>query len=219
MDREEKKRTDRPGGLIGSAARNRLTGGGEMTRVLRTAGVAMVLWLLGTGVAGAGLSLRYPTRAAPAAGQAGDIFDVDIRTTEGGVLDGALRREGDEQWRALDVVALTETVPRGLSEATAIVPPGTPAGRYDLRVRLLDDSGSVRGERVATRALVVEDHGLPTGFEQRAGASWTTHAEELALLTAIDRSARADVDVLGTSVQGRPLHLVRIGAEGPVTES
>ena len=185
-----------------------------MTRVLRTAGVAMVLWLLGTGVAEAGLSLRYPTRAAPAAGQAGDIFDVDIRTTEGGVLDGALRREGDEQWRALDVVALTETVPRGLSEATAIVPPGTPAGRYDLRVRLLTTAAACGGSEWPLARWWSRITGCPPASSSAQERRGRRTRRSSRFLTAIDRSARADVDVLGTSVQGRPLHLVRIGAEG-----
>jgi hypothetical protein len=184
-----------------------------MKRVLRTAGVATVLWLLGGGVAEARLSLHYPTAAKPAAAQAGDIFDVDVLATEAGVVEGSLRRSGDKPWRPLDVVTLTDQVRPGLSEATAIVPPGTSPGRHDLRVRLLDDDGDVLAERVAARALVVEDYGLPTGFEQRAAASWTTHPEELAFLDAVGESRRADVDVLGTSIQGRPMHLVRVGDE------
>jgi hypothetical protein len=183
-----------------------------MMRGVCAAGAALVFWLLGAGAAEASLSVHYPTAAAPAAAQVGDIFDVDVRTTQPGVVDGAFRRAG-EAWRPLDVVTLTEEIRPGLAEATAIVPAGTPAGRYDLRVRLLDGGGRVLAERVAARSLVVEDYGLPTGFEQRAGGSWTTHAEELALLDAVDVSPRVNVDVLGTSVEGRPLHLVRIGAE------
>jgi hypothetical protein len=184
-----------------------------MRRVVRAGAVAIVLWLLGAGMAEARMSVSYPTSGDPAAAQVGDIFDVDVRTTEAGVVEGALRRSGDEQWRPLDVVTLTREVPPGLSEATAIVPPGTPAGSYDLRVRLLDSGGAELAERVVDRSLVIEDYGLPTGFEARAGASWTTHAEELAFLDAIDASPRADADMLGTSVLGRPLHLVRIGGE------
>jgi hypothetical protein len=184
-----------------------------MVRMVRTAGAAIALWLVGAGVAQAQLTVPYPTGAEPAAAQAGDIFDVDVRTAEAGVLEGSLRGSGSEEWRPLDVVTLTEQIPPGLSQATAIVPPGTPAGPYDLRVRLLDGDGTVVAERVAARALVVEAYGLPTGFEERDGASWTTHAEELAFLETVDESSRTDVNVLGTSVQGRPLHLVRIGAE------
>ena len=51
-----------------------------------------------------------------------------------------------------------------------------------------------------------------TGFEQRNGASWTTHEEELAFLQAVDeQSSRVEIDVIGKSLAGRPLHLVRLG--------
>ena len=55
-----------------------------------------------------------------------------------------------------------------------------------------------------------------TGFEQTDGASWTTHEQELAFLAAVDQaSERARVDVVGRTAQGRPLHLVRLGADRP----
>ncbi len=55
-----------------------------------------------------------------------------------------------------------------------------------------------------------------TGFEQRNGASWTTHEEELAFLGAVDRqSRRVAIDTIGETAQGRPLHLVRIGKRPP----
>ncbi len=55
-----------------------------------------------------------------------------------------------------------------------------------------------------------------TGFEQRNGASWTTHEEELAFLEAVDReSDRVKVREIGGTLEGRPLHLVRIGARPP----
>ena len=51
-----------------------------------------------------------------------------------------------------------------------------------------------------------------TGFERTNGAAWTTHAEELAFLDAVDAgSKRARVDVIGRTAQGRPLHLVQLG--------
>ena len=57
-----------------------------------------------------------------------------------------------------------------------------------------------------------------TGFEERSGASWTTHAEELGFLRAVDRlSARTKVAVIGASELGRPMHLVRIGHPRPPT--
>jgi hypothetical protein len=55
-----------------------------------------------------------------------------------------------------------------------------------------------------------------TGFEQREGASWTTHAEELAFLNAVDEaSPRMAVAEIGRTAQKRPLHLVRLGAPAP----
>ena len=55
-----------------------------------------------------------------------------------------------------------------------------------------------------------------TGFEQREGASWTTHEEELAFLKAVAAgSRRVSLDVIGRTEQGRPLHLVSIGAPAP----
>jgi len=63
-----------------------------------------------------------------------------------------------------------------------------------------------------------------TGFEARlaetpvasAGVGWTTLEEEAAFLEEIDAaSERVAVDVVGSSAQGRPLRLVRIGAPAP----
>ncbi|PSJ30313.1 carboxypeptidase [Streptosporangium nondiastaticum] len=52
-----------------------------------------------------------------------------------------------------------------------------------------------------------------TGFELSNGARWTTQAEEQRLLTALDRSSdRVTVRRIGTTRQGRPLQLVRVGA-------
>ncbi|MDF3143030.1 MULTISPECIES: M14 family metallocarboxypeptidase [unclassified Streptomyces] len=51
-----------------------------------------------------------------------------------------------------------------------------------------------------------------TGFEQSNGARWTGQSEEQDFLAAVDRgSDRVSVGRIGTTKQGRPLHLVRIG--------
>lgn len=53
-----------------------------------------------------------------------------------------------------------------------------------------------------------------TGFETSQGARWTSQPEEQAFLAAVDRgSDRVSVGRLGTTKQGRPLQLVRIGAQ------
>jgi hypothetical protein len=51
-----------------------------------------------------------------------------------------------------------------------------------------------------------------TGFEQSDGARWTTQPEEQDLLAAVDRaSSRVAVARIGTTKQGRPVQLVRLG--------
>ncbi|MEW2175817.1 M14 family zinc carboxypeptidase [Streptomyces sp. NPDC005406] len=55
-----------------------------------------------------------------------------------------------------------------------------------------------------------------TGFESAAGARWTGADEERSLLAAADRhSDRVAVSRIGTTRQGRPLRLVRIGGGRP----
>jgi hypothetical protein len=57
-----------------------------------------------------------------------------------------------------------------------------------------------------------------TGFEESDGATWTTHEEELEFLAAVDAgSPYASVEVIGTTAEDRPLHLVRLGAPAPRT--
>ncbi|CAA9516291.1 MAG: putative carboxypeptidase [uncultured Solirubrobacteraceae bacterium] len=55
-----------------------------------------------------------------------------------------------------------------------------------------------------------------TGFETRNGASFTTHAEELAFLDAVAQgSPRVRVTEAGRTKENRPLQLVEVGAPGP----
>jgi len=55
-----------------------------------------------------------------------------------------------------------------------------------------------------------------TGFEQSNGASFTTHEQELAFLAEVDAaSERVTMSVIGTTAEGRPLHLVQIGSPSP----
>ncbi|MEV0640722.1 M14 family metallocarboxypeptidase [Streptomyces sp. NPDC050619] len=52
-----------------------------------------------------------------------------------------------------------------------------------------------------------------TGFEESDGARWTGEVEEQDFLAAVDKaSARVLVDRIGTTKQGRPLQLARVGA-------
>jgi hypothetical protein len=55
-----------------------------------------------------------------------------------------------------------------------------------------------------------------TGFEESEGAEWTTHEQELEFLATVDElSRRAEVEVIGQTKQGRPLHLVSLGEPAP----
>ncbi|MFJ6462879.1 M14 family metallocarboxypeptidase [Streptomyces sp. NPDC091387] len=53
-----------------------------------------------------------------------------------------------------------------------------------------------------------------TGFEATGGARWTGPAEERSLLAAVGRRS-GSVERIGTTKQGRPLRLVRIGSRRP----
>ncbi len=87
------------------------------------------------------------------------------------------------------------------------------------RRRFLQSAGLAGAALVVPRAAAgaAVPKGLPqTGFEKRGGASWTTHDEELAFLREVARrSKRVTVEVIGRTEQGRPLHLVSIGAPTP----
>ncbi|MFF9040690.1 M14 family metallocarboxypeptidase [Streptomyces sp. NPDC014892] len=51
-----------------------------------------------------------------------------------------------------------------------------------------------------------------TGFERTGGARWTSQPEEQTFLAAVDRASdRVSTTRIGTTEQGRPLQLVRIG--------
>ncbi|MFD9329543.1 M14 family metallocarboxypeptidase [Streptomyces sp. NPDC060065] len=57
-----------------------------------------------------------------------------------------------------------------------------------------------------------------TGFEQTGGARWTSQPEEQDFLAAVDRASdRVSVARIGTTKQGRPLQLVRVGAQRAAT--
>ncbi|MFE7123310.1 M14 family metallocarboxypeptidase [Streptomyces sp. NPDC057617] len=57
-----------------------------------------------------------------------------------------------------------------------------------------------------------------TGFETSGGADWTSQPQEQEFLSAVDRgSDRASLSTIGTTKQGRPIQLVRIGAQHAAT--
>jgi hypothetical protein len=56
-----------------------------------------------------------------------------------------------------------------------------------------------------------------TEFEESEGAEWTSHAGELSFLAEVDRASdRVEIETIGTTKQGRPLQLVRLGYPTPV---
>lgn len=58
-----------------------------------------------------------------------------------------------------------------------------------------------------------------TGFEQRDGSGFTTHQEEVAFLGEVEAaSARVRSSTIGTSVEGRPIHLVRVAHPAPAPD-
>ncbi len=58
-----------------------------------------------------------------------------------------------------------------------------------------------------------------TGFEDSNGEQWTTHEEELAFLEEVaEMSERVSYSQIGETVEGRPLHLVRVGFPEPPSD-
>ncbi|MFF1448065.1 M14 family metallocarboxypeptidase [Streptomyces sp. NPDC058274] len=81
---------------------------------------------------------------------------------------------------------------------------------------------AVTATALAAPLLTVPAHATATpprtGFERTDGARWTTQPEEQDFLAAVDRaSSRMSVDRIGTTRQGRPLQLVRVGARRAAT--
>ena len=57
-------------------------------------------------------------------------------------------------------------------------------------------------------------------FEESEGATWTSHAKEVAFLESVDEaSKRVEMDVIGKTKGGKPLHLVRIGWPKPAPQA
>ena len=58
-----------------------------------------------------------------------------------------------------------------------------------------------------------------TAFEESDGEDWTTHKEELDFLNTIaSESERVSYSMIGSSVEGRPLNLVKVGFPEPPSE-
>ncbi|MFB6642094.1 M14 family metallocarboxypeptidase [Streptomyces chartreusis] len=80
------------------------------------------------------------------------------------------------------------------------------------RVRALTLTAAALAASLVAVPARAADSPPRTGFEQTNGARWTSQPEEQDFLAAVDRaSERVSVDRIGTTKQGRPLQLVRIG--------
>ncbi|RFU87191.1 carboxypeptidase [Streptomyces triticagri] len=89
--------------------------------------------------------------------------------------------------------------------------------RSRLRIALLAAAATALVVPVLTAPARADGAGTPkpprTGFERTDGARWTTQSEEQRLLATVDRQIdRTSVERIGTTDQGRPLQLVRIGS-------
>lgn len=86
-----------------------------------------------------------------------------------------------------------------------------------VRVRHLLLAAALLGSVTLTPAADAADPPR-TGFEESDGATWTTYEEEAEFLAAVDAgSPYATVEVIGTTLEDRPIHLVRLGAPAPRT--
>lgn len=92
---------------------------------------------------------------------------------------------------------------------TIRVPPARRAAVRGLGLTAAATALAVPFATVPAEAARLAPH---TGFETSEGAHWTGQAEEQTFLAAVDRGSGAvSVDRIGTTREGRPLQLVRIG--------
>ncbi|MFE9858535.1 M14 family metallocarboxypeptidase [Streptomyces sp. NPDC005780] len=90
--------------------------------------------------------------------------------------------------------------------------PRRPSGRTRVRDLTLTAVAAALAVALVTAPSEAAHTPPRTGFESAAGARWTSSDEERSLLAAAERhSDRVSVDRIGTTGQGRPLRLVRIG--------
>ncbi|MEV6077255.1 M14 family metallocarboxypeptidase [Streptomyces sp. NPDC052069] len=98
--------------------------------------------------------------------------------------------------------------------------PGLPRRRTALRQVALAASVAALAVPFATVPAEAAHPPPRTGFELSDGARWTGQPEERSFLAAVDRgSDRVSIDRIGTTEQGRPLQLVRIGGHRPTANT
>lgn len=101
--------------------------------------------------------------------------------------------------------------PSAVEPEEAPIPQQGPAGSPE--PGLLSAGWREGGPATETPAQSVQD-GPQTGFEERGGASWTTQEEEQEFLAEVAAvSDRVSISQAGTTLEGRRMDLVQIGAE------
>ena len=123
-----------------------------------------------------------------------------------------------------------DRLPRGAARARPPAPPVPPPSPVTTREAPVKRSRSLALGALAVALTATLGATLPaapaadargsqaprTGFEKSHGARWTGQPEERDFLAAVDQaSPRVRIDRVGVTKQGRPLHLVRIGARHP----
>lgn len=72
---------------------------------------------------------------------------------------------------------------------------------------------------IASFTAFAEEDLPTTGFEDRDGQEWTTFEEEQEFLSEVEElSERVTVEQIGESVEGRPLHLIKVGYPSPPSD-
>ncbi|WP_405592934.1 M14 family metallocarboxypeptidase [Streptomyces sp. NBC_01092] len=80
------------------------------------------------------------------------------------------------------------------------------------RIRTLTVTAAAIAASLVAVPAQAADSPPRTGFEESNGARWTSQPEEQTFLAAVDKASdRVSVARIGTTKQGRPLQLVRIG--------
>ncbi|MFI8435378.1 M14 family metallocarboxypeptidase [Streptomyces sp. NPDC079020] len=120
--------------------------------------------------------------------------------------------------------ALRFLAPRSSRRPDAVRPPrrtGAPHRRpAAVRTMVLAASAAALAVPFATVPAEAAHRPPRTGFELSDGTRWTGQPEEQAFLAAVDRgSDRVSIDRIGTTGEGRPLQLVRIGSHRPTSNT
>lgn len=174
----------------------------------------------GQGVGSPAVEVQDPTETSPVVTAPGEVTQVTFESSRAWPYTVELR--GPEQhWVPFEDASGVATT--GANTVDVGVPDALSWDLHDIRVRLFapgQGRENTRAADVAANALQVGPAEPPaTGFEQRDGDGWTSLSEELDFLEEVAAaSPRVEYTEIGESHEGRPLHLVRVGAPRPPTD-